>query len=41
MYRTERTIEVRTLCDPQIREAVLAGGIRLCSFLHIRGEASP
>jgi predicted glycoside hydrolase/deacetylase ChbG (UPF0249 family) len=37
MYRTERAIEVQTLCDPRVRSAVEAGNIRLISFR----EATP
>ncbi len=32
MYRHERAIEVRTLCDPKVREGVEVNNIRLCSF---------
>ncbi len=32
MYRHERAVECRTLCDPRVRTAIAAGGIRLCSF---------
>jgi len=32
MYRSERTLEVAVLCDPRIRAAIAAQGIRLCSF---------
>jgi predicted glycoside hydrolase/deacetylase ChbG (UPF0249 family) len=32
MYIQERAQEVKTLCDPQIRAAVAAAGIELCSF---------
>ena len=32
VYAAEREIEVRTLCDPKIRDAVAAAGIRLISF---------
>ena len=32
MYRTERAIEVQTLCDPRVKSAVEAGNIRLISF---------
>jgi predicted glycoside hydrolase/deacetylase ChbG (UPF0249 family) len=35
MYRTERGDEVRTLCDPAVRAAIVAGGIQLCSFATI------
>jgi predicted glycoside hydrolase/deacetylase ChbG (UPF0249 family) len=32
MYRSERSEEVRVLCDPRIRAAIAAVGIELCSF---------
>ncbi len=32
MYRRERALEVRTLCDRRIRAAIMALGIELCSF---------
>ena len=32
MYRGERAIEIKTLCDPRIRSALIANGIQLCSF---------
>ncbi len=32
MYRTERALEVETLCDPQVRAATKAMGVELCSF---------
>jgi predicted glycoside hydrolase/deacetylase ChbG (UPF0249 family) len=32
MYRCERAIEIRTLCDPRIRAAITANGIELRSF---------
>jgi predicted glycoside hydrolase/deacetylase ChbG (UPF0249 family) len=31
-YRVERAIEVKTLCDPRVREAVSEERIALCSF---------
>jgi predicted glycoside hydrolase/deacetylase ChbG (UPF0249 family) len=31
-YRRERVLEVRTLCDPHVREAVEQMGIELISF---------
>lgn len=31
-YGVEREVEVRTLCDPQVREVIAAEGITLCSF---------
>ncbi|KAB2661272.1 MAG: ChbG/HpnK family deacetylase [Verrucomicrobia bacterium] len=37
VYREERAIEVRTLCDPRLREAIAAGGIDLCSFADVVG----
>jgi predicted glycoside hydrolase/deacetylase ChbG (UPF0249 family) len=32
MYRLERLKELRVLCDPQVRTAITAMGIELCSF---------
>jgi chitin disaccharide deacetylase len=32
MYRTERAIEVQTLCDPRVRASLERLGIELCSF---------
>jgi predicted glycoside hydrolase/deacetylase ChbG (UPF0249 family) len=32
MYRSERAVEVRTLCDPRVRAAVVAAGIELVPF---------
>jgi chitin disaccharide deacetylase len=32
MYRSERSVEVKVLCDPRIRAAISAMGIELCSF---------
>jgi len=32
MYRTERAQEVATLCDPRVRQTIVALGIELCSF---------
>lgn len=32
MYRNERVQEVRVLCDPRVRAAIVAQGIKLCSF---------
>lgn len=32
-YRTERPVEVATLCDRRVAEAIEEFGIRLCSFL--------
>lgn len=32
MYRTERELEVRSLCDPQVKEAAAAENIVFCSF---------
>jgi chitin disaccharide deacetylase len=31
-YRTERAEEVKVLCDPRVRLAIVAEGIELCSF---------
>ncbi len=38
MYATPRTEEVRTLCDPTVRSALEAGGIRLGSFHQFAGK---
>jgi predicted glycoside hydrolase/deacetylase ChbG (UPF0249 family) len=35
MYRSEREEEVRILCDPRIRAAIITGGIALRSFAHL------
>ncbi len=35
MYKTERQIEVQTLCDQRIREVIKRTRIHLCSFEHI------
>ena len=35
MYGAERTVELRTLCDPRVREAVERAGIRLASFAEL------
>jgi predicted glycoside hydrolase/deacetylase ChbG (UPF0249 family) len=40
MYRSERRAEVRSLCDPRVREAVDKSGIRLCSFDDVQLAAS-
>jgi predicted glycoside hydrolase/deacetylase ChbG (UPF0249 family) len=32
MYRHERSAEIRTLCDPDVRQALVAMNIELCSF---------
>jgi chitin disaccharide deacetylase len=32
MYRDEREVEVATLCDPRVREAIDANGVTLVSF---------
>ncbi len=32
MYRRERAQEVKTLCDPRVRAAIVDMGIKLCSF---------
>jgi predicted glycoside hydrolase/deacetylase ChbG (UPF0249 family) len=37
MYRRERAVEVKTLCDPRARAAVAAEGVRLCSFHDVAG----
>ena len=38
VYRLERGIEVQTLCDPRVREAIVAGDIALCSFAGVSGR---
>ena len=35
MYKTERAIEVATLCNSQIRKVIEEADIQLCSFEHI------
>ena len=37
MYRTEREIEVNTLCDPDIKKTITELEIELCSFEGITG----
>ncbi len=39
MYRTERAQEVRTLCDPRVRETIRSAGVGLCSFEELRPDA--
>jgi len=39
MYRSERTKELDTLCDPQVRRAVANMGIYLCSFHDFNSDA--
>jgi chitin disaccharide deacetylase len=36
MYRRERELELRTLCDPRVREGIASLGIALCSFRDVR-----
>ena len=36
VYRVERSIEVATLCDPRVREAIAAEAIVLASFPDVR-----
>jgi predicted glycoside hydrolase/deacetylase ChbG (UPF0249 family) len=38
-YRDERAQEVRTLCDPEVRETVERLGIQLCSFREVDARA--
>jgi predicted glycoside hydrolase/deacetylase ChbG (UPF0249 family) len=38
MYRWERDMEVKVLCDPRVREVVVAEGIELCSFSEVVGR---
>lgn len=35
-YGPERLQELRVLCDPRVRAALAAGGVRLCSFRDLR-----
>jgi predicted glycoside hydrolase/deacetylase ChbG (UPF0249 family) len=37
VYRTERTKEVQVLCDPRIRETLIAEAIELRSFTDLDG----
>jgi len=39
MYRSERAVEVNTLCDPRVRSAIIAERIELCSFATSAGRA--
>jgi len=39
MYCSERAAEVKTLCDPRVRAAVIAEEIELCSFASSAGRA--
>lgn len=41
MYVRERAAELRALCDPQVRAAVNAEGIQLCSFHDLAGDQQP
>jgi predicted glycoside hydrolase/deacetylase ChbG (UPF0249 family) len=36
-YRRERSVEVRTLCDPRVRATLAAAGVRLISFRDLEG----
>jgi predicted glycoside hydrolase/deacetylase ChbG (UPF0249 family) len=38
MYHAERAQELRALCDPRVRAAVHAAGVRLCSFRELPGN---
>jgi chitin disaccharide deacetylase len=35
VYRDERAIECRTLCDPRIKDAIAQADIKLCSFAEL------
>ena len=35
MYRSERAVEVESLCDPRVRAAIVAAGIELRSFSQV------
>jgi len=37
-YRAERELEVQTLCDRRVHDAVERGGVQLCSFAEARME---
>ena len=39
MYVVERELEVRTLCDPRVREALGEEGIELTSFHPLNNDA--
>jgi chitin disaccharide deacetylase len=39
MYRGERAREVQALCDPRVRQALAAAGVRLCSFRDVPARA--
>jgi chitin disaccharide deacetylase len=41
MYRTERAVELRALCDPRVADAVRRGEIGLRSFGELAGELLP
>jgi chitin disaccharide deacetylase len=36
-YDSERQVELRTLCDPRVREALNVTGVQLCSFAQAGG----
>lgn len=38
MYRGERTVEVRSLCDPSVVAAIAEEGVELRSFAEVAGE---
>ena len=39
MYRSERLIELATLCDPHVRKAITGSGFKLASFADCRSTA--
>jgi predicted glycoside hydrolase/deacetylase ChbG (UPF0249 family) len=41
MYRAEREQEVRTLCDPRVRDTVRRAGITLLTFRDVRPDGRP
>jgi predicted glycoside hydrolase/deacetylase ChbG (UPF0249 family) len=41
MYRTERSTEVETLCDPRVREIIESEGIQLIGFADARDGQQP
>ena len=36
MYRAERLVELETLCDPAVRDAIERTGVELSSFAELR-----
>ena len=40
-YRTERSVETETLCDPRVKTAIAQNGVELISFHHLQGADGP